>query len=292
MGTLDDTIFLIRGQQMDVVARHTAAALEAAGARRIVAVMDERAGPADTAPYPKVSIGADTPAALGLPILPEHWGWFCGDICYYAARQVYPDAAYYCLIESDVAMPGQSASAFLKGLDGVDADLLAVDLGPKDEPQRFSRQLTRLHLDPTWGCILPVTRASAAAVKVMHKLRRVSSRRGFQRLNDEGVLCGAAQHPDLSFLSLDEIMPDVFGHEDFNTNPPHLAEAILPRVRTSQAIHPVVTLVNVLERIAKGNKNYFPYRLRKILEEASPDQQEAIASALRDVDAKRESETD
>lgn len=278
---LADTVFLIRGQGLDHVARATATALRQAGAH-VVAVMDERAGPVDTAPFDRIGLDAETPGRLGLAGLPENWGWFCGDLCLYAARAELPGFAHYCLIESDVALAGDAARRLVAGLEAEPADLLAARLGPAAPAPKFSRGLAALSLDPGWGCLFPVTRVSAPALDAMFELRRRSLAAGVAaEINDEGILAGIAQGGRFVDRALEDSLPDLFDPAGFDTNPPHLAEAVARGDHGDRILHPVLPLDLVLARIARGEKAYGHHRLRRVLARALPEERALLEAALR-----------
>lgn len=274
------TVYLIRGDRFDLIARHTADMLAQAGAT-VFAVMDERKGEIDTAPFPKITLDDGTPAQLGLVGIADNWGWFCGDVCYYAARQALPDFDHYCLIESDVGFPADSAARLVRAFSPPPADIIAVNLGKTTAPRRFSRSLAALDLDSAWGCIFPLTCVSGAAVDAMLALRRRATAAGLTRLNDEGVLGGTAQQHGFAHAALQTLLPDLFPPATFETNPPHLAEAVLAGTAGTSIFHPVIALDRILARIHSGEKNYTPLRMRHVLQQATPKQRLAVRKALQ-----------
>ena len=218
---------------------------------------------------------------MGLKNPPEDWGWFWGDVCYYAALARYAEYDYYCLIESDVFLSAKAAQTLVSQLERQHEDALAVRLGPVDSVPRYSRPLEFLGLDPAWGCIFPVSRVHRSVVRSMSKLRKrslVDTPNG--RLNDEGVLVGAIQEGSYSYAALEQVLPEVFRPETFDTNPPHLFEAMETVQDKEAAFHPVVRFDTVMERIGNKYKNYGKHRLRVVLRTAPPEMHAKIIDAL------------
>ncbi len=275
------TLFLIRSMAFDPVAERLAQTLSTAAGAMVVFVCDESRGVVDTGPYDKVSLTSARLTTLGLENPPEDWGWFWGDVCYYAALARYAEYDYYCLIESDVFLSPSAAKTLVEHLDRQHEDALAVRLGPMDSVPRYSRPLKFLGLDPAWGCIFPATRLHRNLVRAMLKLRKrslVDTPKG--RLNDEGVLVGAIQEGAFSYAALDQILPEMFPDDTFETNPPHLYEPLLEDDDLGQAYHPVVRFDTVMERIENKYKNYGTHRLRRVLNAASPEMRAQIEAAL------------
>lgn len=275
------TLFLIRSMAFDPVAERLANTLSDAVGRKVVFVCDESRGPVDTGPYDKISLTPGRLKTLGIQNPPEDWGWFWGDVCYYAALARYAEYDYYCLIESDVFLSPLAAKTLVEKLDRQHEDALAVRLGPMDSVPRYSRPLEFLGLDPAWGCIFPASRVHRSLVRSMLKLRKrsvVDTPNG--RLNDEGVLVGAIQEGGYSHAALDQILPEVFRPDTFDTNPPHLYEPMLDGADAGHAYHPVVRFDTVMERIGNKYKNYGKHRLRRVLRIASPEMRAQIVAAL------------
>ena len=281
MDKLPETLFLIRAQVFDKLARLLAERLSEIGCVRVVAVVDERSGATDTSPFEKVSLTEDTLASLGLSELPENWGWFCGDICYYIAAARFPGYEYYALIESDVFLPEAGVPAILQALDACGADAIAAQLAPTEQPKKYSRGLAVLGLNPAWGCIFPLTRVSASMLREMQSLRQEAlTRAPDEKLNDEGVLAGAVQRGGFSYANLEDIAPSHVNRETFDTNPPHLFEAIVEILDEQRLFHPVVPFETVLSRIETGENNYTRHRMRKVLRAAPKSMKLNIKQAL------------
>ncbi|WGI22962.1 hypothetical protein [Amylibacter sp. IMCC11727] len=275
------TLFLIRALRFDPVAAQLADTLTKATGQKVVFVCDESRGSTDTAGYDKIALTPGRLKTLGLAKAPDDWGWFWGDVCYYAALARYAEYDYYCLIESDVFLSKDAAAQFVDRLSRQHEDALAVRLGPMDAPQKYSRPLEFLGLDPKWGCIFPVSRVHRSVIRSMLKLRKRSIEQTPNgRLNDEGVLVGAIQEGGYSHAALDQILPDVFRPKTFDTNPPHLFEPLMDGPDLGHAFHPVVRFETVMERIENKYKNYGRHRLRMVLRAASPDMRAKIEAVL------------
>ncbi|WP_333714981.1 FkbM family methyltransferase [Yoonia sp.] len=274
------TVFLVRCQAFDRMARNVATSLSDAGAD-VVVVVDERNAVADTAPFPKISLNDAELAALDLQDLPPDWGWLCGDVWYYAARRHLPEATHFCLVESDVAFSADAAALFVDAVGSHPSDVLAAALGPKDTAPLYSRGLQALGFDPQIGCYFPVTRCSAAAIDWMLDLRRRSIAAGVASLvNDEAILCAATQTDEFSAMSLDDLLLDLFSRRTFSTNPPHLAEAVHRYTARAGIYHPAIPLDLVLARIATGDRGYSRHRMRRVLRGATAAEGDLILQAL------------
>lgn len=274
------TVFLVRCQAFDAMARNVAMSLSEAGAD-VVVVVDERKAVADTTPFPKISLNDFELTTLGLQDLPPDWGWLCGDLWYYAARRHLPEITHFCLVESDVAFSANAATLFVQAVRDDPSDLLAAALGPRETAPKYSRGLKALGYDPQMGCYFPVTRCSASAIDWMHDLRRRSVAAGVAPLiNDEAILCAATQAGSFVAGSLNDLLPDLFRRGTFATNPPHLAEAVQRYSERAGVYHPAIPLDIVLDRIATGDRNYSRHRMRQVLKGATADVSALITRAL------------
>lgn len=279
---MGDTLYLLRAMGADPVSLHLARMIEEATGDPVVFVCDESRGPADVGGHRKIGMTRRDLAALGFDAPPDNWGWLWGDMCYQVAAARHPDFDAYCLMESDVFLPEAGAEDLLARLEDHPADAVAGRLRRYDDPQKFSRGLAQLGLDPHWGCIFPVSRVTRPVVAAMGALRRRAIRDcPGEKLNDEAMLAGAVQAGGFTHASLEDIAPDLVGPDTFETNPPHLFEALLARPDEERLHHPVVTLDTVLDRIASGQKNYHRHRLRKVLRGADAAQKARIMAALK-----------
>ena len=280
-----DTLFLIRCGQTSPVAQRLAASLTLATGRLPVFVCDERRAPVSPWDCPKITLSDTLLDGLGLAHRPQNWGWLCGDFCYYAAAQAYPDYSHYCLLDSDVFMAEMAAKALIALLNASPQQALAVRLGEQAEIPRYSRGLQPLGLAPNLGCIFPVTRAHCDVIPMMQKLRHKA--RDASPPNDEAILAGAVALGGFSSAALDKIAPSAFGPSSFDTNPPHLYEGISGNPDDPRIYHPVVTADDVVSRLASGEKSYTRHRLRKVLRQAPPEIATVIGAALRHAETKQ-----
>ena len=253
--------------------------MAAATGRPPVFICDERRGPVSAWDCPKITLTETMLDGMGLAGRPENWGWFCGDFCYFAAAQVFPDHSHYCLLDSDVFMAADAAKNLVELLARLNHHALAVRLGQQDAPPRYSRGLAAIGLSPNLGCIFPLSRVHADVIPKMLDLRRTAP--DVPPLNDEAVLAGAMIQGGFSAAALDQIAPAILGPGSFDTNPPHLFEGILQNPNDPRIYHPVVTADEVLARIKSGEKSYNRHRLRKVLRQAPAEIGIKIEAALK-----------
>jgi FkbM family methyltransferase len=277
-----DTLFLVRTQGFGTMARLLAERLAATGVP-VAAVVDQRDGPVDTAPFDKIDLSERRLAELGFSGLPADWRWLCGDLCYALAADARPDFAAYALIESDVYLPEASAAKLVEALRLHPAEAIAARLGSRHGRRKYSKGLARLGLDPDWGCIFPLTRASATVVWEMGVLRKEQlATAPDARLNDEAILAGAVLRRGLPFERLEALVPELVAAECFDTNPPFLFEALRDNPEERRVFHPVVPFEMIMERLRTGEKSYSKRRLRHVLQSAPDPMAKAIRRVLRD----------
>ncbi|NVO28175.1 hypothetical protein HJ526_12140 [Donghicola sp. C2-DW-16] len=273
------TLFVIRTNAFDLNSRLLGQRLAEVAGATVVYVADERKGIVDTAGYAKIVTSEGALAGLGIRDLPADWGWFCGDMCYYLAADRYPDFEQYALVESDVYIPERSVKSFVEQLRAKDVDATAFGLGPLEKTKPYSKDLKKLDLDHRWGCIFPITCVTKDLVHVMHALRIRALKRDL-RINDEGILCGAVQLAKASYKPLEQLIPDLIDPDTFDTNPPHLLDALYADPEEARIFHPAVSFEKVIDRIYSSEKNYTRHRLRRVLKEAEGMQRTAILRTL------------
>ena len=284
---LKDTLFLIRAKEFDLLAQMLAKRLVESGNVHVVIVVDERENISDTTPFDKISLTEEAVSKIGMSGLPKNWGWFCGDICYYLAAAHFPNYKYYTLIESDVYLTAVGAKQLLSAFEKCQVDGIAAQLAPKQKPPKYSNGLAALDLDPAWGCIFPLSRVSSRLLFEMQTLREEALIKFPEgKLNDEAILVGAAQRGGFSVTQLEDLLPTCVSKETFDTNPPHLFEAVVEDKLDTRIYHPVVTFETVLKRLRTGEKNYTRFRLRKILRAAPKPLKKTLKKAL--VDSERD----
>lgn len=272
------TLYLIRAAAWDEMAQVLAQRLQKAGAR-VVAIVDERRGAVACGDVEKRSIDEAALADLGFVDLPQDWGWFCGDLCYALAVDAFPDFANYALLESDVYVSQRAANDVVRLFDAPPAAALAAQLGPIDGEKKYSRGLSEFGLSASFGAIFPTTCVSADVARAMAQLRK-EALNAQVRINDEGILVGAIQRLGASYGALETTAPALFAPESFDTNPPHLYEALVAREDEPSVHHPVVPLATVLARIESGEKRYHKHRLRKVIRASTGPQKALIRAAL------------
>ncbi|MEM7440329.1 MAG: hypothetical protein AAF393_12070 [Pseudomonadota bacterium] len=265
----------------DKVAFHLADVISNATGAPVVFVCDESRGRSDTRSYAKVSMTRERFRMLGFEHLADNWGWFWGDMCYYAAAAEYPDYDAYCLLESDVYMSAAGAERFITRLEAAEFDVLAPRLERQVKPRRYSKPLKKLGLDPRWQCLFPITRMSASAVGAAYDLRmHMCEHFPDLQLNDEGVLVGAVQRNGLSFSPLELLVPDQLIRVIFATSPPYLFESLTAIEGDDLLYHPVYTMEKLLHRIEIEGAEVMRKRLSNLWPMATPQMRDQIVAAL------------
>lgn len=279
MAVASRTAFFIRAAAFTPVAADVAARLARVSGADPVFVCDDRCGCVDTGRFPRIALSVERFAGWGIHKLPDNWGWFCGDLAYYAAAEADPEADFLCVMDSDVWM-GDAATEALVALFARDrTEALAVRLGQWERRRRYSAGLAPLGVDPHWSCYFPLTRVARSLVPEMLSLRcRSLGGSAAQPLNDEAVLAGAVALTGASWRDLRE--EAIFSEDSFSTNPPHLFGDGPPRLGADRIYHPVICLQEVLRRIGDPRRNYGRHRLRKVLKAATPAERDAIVQRL------------
>lgn len=218
-------------------------------------------------------------AGLGFAGLPPDWGWRYGDMCLYLARALFPGCARYLLVENDVLFLGEALPHLLDLVRRPDLEAGAARLRLHEAPQKHSRELGKIGLDPAAGCLFPVVFASGTVIDRMAAVRRTALAQGLHKLNDEAILAGTVFGHGFAHADLSAALPCDFRDDCFDTNPPLLREAVL-RNPGQGACHPVLSLERILERIADPSRNYRAHRLRRVIKAANPVERGRIAAAL------------
>jgi hypothetical protein len=246
----------------------------------VILICDERLGAIDTAGYRKISLTDALVQSFNLSCEPKNWGWLCGDFCHYAARTIVPDADWYVVIENDVFMTPTSGQKLSTHLSQTKADALACGLGYTDTAKTYSRELEHFGITSKCGCIFAVTCLRGHVIDKMLTLRQRAQRDGKAQINDEAVLAGTLIQDGLPSEDLFQSLPELFSSQYFETNPPHLYEAMPLSDVSEIVVHPTIPLAIILERIEAGEKNYSRHRLRKVLQEAPRKIRQQIKAAL------------
>lgn len=167
-----------------------AAQLAAESNRTLACLVDERNGIVDTGPHDKISLTRDACERLRL-FCPDDFAWRCGDYGLYLARQQYPDATNFWLIEGDVRISGSSLGNFFNLFDGCDdVDFICahyrLSAGAWYWDHAIAARDSVVH-----RCLFDVLRVSAPAVDRLLQRRQVLANSRVRRAswpNDESFL--------------------------------------------------------------------------------------------------------
>lgn len=252
----------------------------------IAFVVDDRLSEISTGQWQNISLSAYNENLLQeLEEIPD-WGWRCGDLCYTAARAAWPTIERFWLIESDVWIPPHRTEDLFDKLNYFPQDAIAAGLGKYSQPPRYSKTMKQHIGTDRWGCIFPFTGASARLIDTMSQLRLctlqafTNQQKRHLFPNDEAVFAGAAAIMNHTYVDLYQVLPEYFQKKWYNTNPPHLLEA-LNREKLDLVVHPAIPLRDIIREIKHGKrKNYNRHRLRRVLSQAREEERAEIMDAM------------
>ncbi len=137
-------------------------------------------------------------------ILPNRFGWLCGDLFYYAFKE-HVDRAMYWLLEPDIDF-GNNCKNFFLDLNNNDMDFLAPRFGPANPSGYWTK--TGLSIsDDVYSCSFPITRMSKAAILICedYRIKSFSSKSQTQCPNDETFVSTIAIKSKLKCFDLSAI---------------------------------------------------------------------------------------
>ncbi|HYZ24900.1 MAG TPA: hypothetical protein VE690_22370 [Rhodopila sp.] len=236
-------MILFRIRELTPVHRRFAEELAACADGRFACVIDERNGPADIAPWPKVSLTVPNCERLGLHC-PDDVAWRCGDYGFYLARAQFPQERFFWMVEPDVRFGGAGAAAFFELFrNETEADLLVADLRPADHTYFWEFMITARDLVP-FRCIFPVVRLSARAIDYLLAKRIAFARNARRRRewpNDESFVATLLKnHPGMVCRDLNDFGRELYNHDTLSFWKPFDGDALeLSRERLT-VYHPVL----------------------------------------------------
>ena len=102
-------------------------------------------------------------------------GWRCGDYALYAARQAFPEASHFWMVEPDVRIGLGDVGPFFRHFEErPDYDLLATYYGRAGAEYMWTAMIAPFCAEPR-KCMFPIVRFSAAALDYLLLQRRVLS---------------------------------------------------------------------------------------------------------------------
>ncbi len=130
----------------------------------VVVAVDEVIGTIDTKEAPKLSMTAVPFDALGLYTELYDMLWRCGDYLLYLARQAYPGAASYWLIEYDVAINRPDPVSFFRDHDIVSPhDFLSTHFREREPGWRWGDPMQGEYA-VVWRSYFPLVRLSGRTI--------------------------------------------------------------------------------------------------------------------------------
>ena len=143
----------------------------------VVVAVDEISRTVDTHGLPKLSMNAAAFEALGLFTELGDLLWRCGDYPLYLARQAYPDAAHYWLIEYDVAINRPDPAGFFREFDDAHAqDFLSTHFRERESWWEWGDPMQGEYT-VVWRSYFPLVRLSGRAIDFLLQRRRLASTR-------------------------------------------------------------------------------------------------------------------
>lgn len=283
---------LIRAHQFTPQEALLAERLEAAFGV-VVFVVDETQAPVDTGRFCKISLTRKRVRHLIGGRVPASWGWQCGDVFLYAARDALPSATAFAMIEADVFLSEAAAAELADLFQNRNEEVLVSQLGHRDPPHLYSRDLAALGEDNTVTCLFPITRVSARAVEQMQALRQRERATGGLKLNDEAILASVAKRPGMTAASLTEIAPALFNPEGFNAERTQLFEHLREAHTGIEILHPVRNVASLVARIEDmGESRNLRRRYREAMAQAAPRHRQKLRQALAAADARRKAKAE
>lgn len=255
---------IIRTDNDSAQTRALVAHLSQAFAQPAMIALDHRRCQAEFDGHRVLPLTSDVAFGFGLDTLRADWGWFCGDICYYAARAATKDPDYYLLIEDDVYLSAEGAQLLATHLRDFEGDGVASRLARYDTMRKYSKGLKNIDLDPHLGCVFPVTMANGRMIEHMLTIRRAAQKKS-NYVNDEAVFAAAAFSPGFSRAALGDLLPDALLSEPIPTAGPLLYESLRTAPDQLALRHPVVDLDRIVAGIRAGSRKFKAARLKRLL---------------------------
>jgi hypothetical protein len=169
---MTDTVVLVRTHYIDDQVRGFIETLTRTTDYPVYALVDESRAPVDFGVLPKISIGPDLPAELGLYDGAEKLYWRCGDYGLYAARRALPQVDRYWMIEPDVRIKSDRPGGLFARFADDPSDLLVAHLRPAEDSWDWGK--TMADGQPVWRCLYPLVRLTGRALDHLLDARRAA----------------------------------------------------------------------------------------------------------------------
>ena len=181
-------------------------------------------------------------SALGLHC-PADFAWRCGDYGYYLARQRFPDAELFWLIESDVRFYGKDPEHFFRFFaNRPDVDFLAGGLKPADQSW-YWRNTARARDVAPFRCLFPVTRLSSEAIDAVFARRIEHGKHLSRRIlwpNDEALVATTLMNGGFVSRDFNDFGSVFYSDETFYYGTPLNGDCVNLSAPTVQMAHPVL----------------------------------------------------
>jgi hypothetical protein len=210
------------------------------GSDRVVIVADEVTTKPAEWPHgvAVIRISPEMLSTHGLRFDIPDTGWRCRDYAHLAmSAELESDHTW--LVESDVAFARIAPRTFLEMFENDPADYIAYGISPAKNWEWCSTLIERGFAGTEWRSFFPLTRASRAAVEAAVQLRLDTqwTATTVMHPNDEIVMATAVIDYGLSWTSLEDVAPEMFGHYKYGQR--RSLRALSFWRRGPQIFHPV-----------------------------------------------------
>ncbi len=210
------------------------------GVQHVIAI-DETRGNVDVGSHSKISVTREACENIGLHC-PIDFAWRNGDYCLYLARQQFPEADWFWMIEPDVEHSFPHLAHFFALFDPLQSvDFLTAHLRPAEAGWHWAPSAPNYRTGP-WRCFFPLIRLSARAVDLcLHQRQRDrwALRSRLYWANDEAFVVNTVMQAGLETRDLNSLDVPVYADDTFGYTPLD-GDATAFRSEANRLFHPVL----------------------------------------------------
>jgi hypothetical protein len=222
--------------------------------RRVVTVVDERAGAVDMPDdIPKIVLN---PADIGL-VTPPDYGWRCGDYALYEVARAVPEASAYWMIEPDVRIHSANTKAFFDGSQATEnADFITAWFAPAGPRWQWHATMAPF-AERQYHSMMQLCRFSPSAARLLLRERRGLSARFLSEgralaswPNDEAFVGATLMDFGFNVATFRDHAPGFHTEGSFTFTRPTSARWLETVPPDNRIFHPVVRGQKFRERLA------------------------------------------